>query len=737
MAFKIKKNTLFIKDKNTQELKPIGLFGSGSDKTMEEIKTYADTVRSETESAITLKANITLESIPDEYSELQNTVNSLKQDLTHKQTISKDYIFGDIFKEEYWEVGALSDSDGSPSSYNARLRTKDFWTLSDFSKVVFKGIAEGYRICCYCYKEDGTYIDMSSTSQIGYKGFNYNYYGNDGDELFPASFIKYKFVLRRDDNANMSVSEIYDVKSAIHLIGTPKNTNFVSNLQLGDRTRNNLEYDVKKEFYFRKGNINSNGSINEKHAHRYYTPIYYYFNKGTVLKCNDGYQWGIHYYENYGMTENTILSDETNDFELPYDGYYRLVCYESPYDDVKTLDDILDNVFIYGSNCATKAYVENEIEKTRALIPSYDTDENFETEMQNVSDRVLALQNKNTFSFAFITDLHLDFAKDVQKQMYNRICKAIKYLSNNDNIMCVVMGGDNVDNVWFNETGSSIKWNKYATQFVRRELLEHCDVPLLIGTGNHDDNSIYDSAYNGESLNENNQEHIPTKTVYDYELYNYYCKFNENSNVVFGGKGKMYYYIDFPSQKIRLFVLNSIDIPYELNEHNALQYTGQWTYGYRNEQLNFVANALKFSDKDNPSEWSVIITKHISINPSYFGNGIMHNNDILVNILNAYKNGSSYVASSQDGDFPYDINVNYNNIQGIIISDIAGHQHQDINGIYENIPFIGTTTARYENRNEPSGEVTNTSFDIFTIDTENRTIKATRFGYGNDREFSY
>lgn len=81
MAFKIKKNTLFIKDKNTQELKPIGLFGSGSDKTMEEIKTYADTVRSETESAITLKANITLESIPDEYSELQNTVNSLKEDI--------------------------------------------------------------------------------------------------------------------------------------------------------------------------------------------------------------------------------------------------------------------------------------------------------------------------------------------------------------------------------------------------------------------------------------------------------------------------------------------------------------------------------------------------------------------------------------------------------------------------------------------------------------------------------
>ena len=110
----------------------------------------------------------------------------------------------------------------------------------------------------------------------------------------------------------------------------------------------------------------------------------------------------------------------------------------------------------------------------------------------------------------------------------------------------------------------------------------------------------------------------------------------------------------------------------------------------------------------------------------------MHNSDILINIINAYQNGTSYTASSNSGDFPYNINVDYSGQNGKVI-DIAGHHHTDNTGTYENIPYILTTTGRYTERENDLP----TAFDIITIDTKNRTIKLNRYGYGNNRELNY
>ena len=264
-------------------------------------------------------------------------------------------------------------------------------------------------------------------------------------------------------------------------------------------------------------------------------------------------------------------------------------------------------------------------------------------------------------------------------------------------------------------------------------MLKNLRVPLLIATGNHDDNSIHCSSANGETLSKNNQENTGNRLITDVELYCYYAKHNENTKFVFGELGKNYGYLDLTDSKLRVFLLDSEDIPYTKNSNGFYPYTGQWTYAFRNAQLNFIANSLKFQDKDNPAEWKTIFIKHHSINPQYYADGDSYNFDVLLGILNAYQSGGTYKSSKSDGDFSYDVNVDYGGRKGTIIADIAGHLHNDVNGVYSGIPYVVTTTARYTERQDSLP----TAMDIFTIDTKKRTIKVKRFGYGTDRSFTF
>lgn len=48
MSVRIRKNSLYVKNETTNELQPIDVYSSGSDKTMAEIQTFANNVKSET-----------------------------------------------------------------------------------------------------------------------------------------------------------------------------------------------------------------------------------------------------------------------------------------------------------------------------------------------------------------------------------------------------------------------------------------------------------------------------------------------------------------------------------------------------------------------------------------------------------------------------------------------------------------------------------------------------------------
>ena len=78
------------------------------------------------------------------------------------------------------------------------------------------------------------------------------------------------------------------------------------------------------------------------------------------------------------------------------------------------------------------------------------------------------------------------------------------------------------------------------------------------------------------------------------------------------------------------------------------------------------------------------------------------------------------------------------NTSATICAIICGHIHRDGSLIRNGIPFIATTwDGYYSDSNKKLGTTTELAFDVFTVDTENKTIKASRVGYGEDRTWTY
>lgn len=614
------------------------------------------------------------------------------------------------------EKNSIDFITGANSTNGNRARTKDYYKFN--SNMAIFNIPNDYGCMIFEYDSEKNYLKYYGYS-YGYGSFNLN--------VDPTHY--YRIMVRHSDNRayeSMDFTDFhfyeYVTKYQNNLIGEYQFKN-VSDLVT---SQNNMVLNNYVPFYtgtVEVGTIQQDGTEGTNNNRLRSSLVNIPFIKLKIVNTHSAGTQYICWYNNSTYVSNTVIPYGTTEFDVPQNVNGIRLLYGG-YNQAST--ELLNKFEVYGksnNSCATKEYVDTSISNR------LDIDSDYLTEYENVKSNVLGNQTKDTLSFAFLTDLHINNSVSDQTNMYKQICKVVKKFADETNLMFVAFGGDNTDNIWY----PVLSQQKLCTQYVRDEMIKELNVPLFIAKGNHDDNSIRDNSYNGQTLNKDNQEHIPTKTIYDYELENYYTKFNENKyNIVVGKKGYNYLYADFPEQKIRVFLLNSVDIPYDLTANNTLTYTGQWTYGYRNDQLNFVANALKFSDKDNPNDWTSVFIKHHSVNPTYYADAYMHNSDILVNIINAYQTGSSYTASSSDGDFPYNINVDYTGQTGKVI-DIAGHWHIDANGTYSNIPFVISTTARYTSR---IGDLP-TAFDIVTIDTKNRKAYFTRFGYGNDREINY
>ena len=118
-----------------------------------------------------------------------------------------------------------------------------------------------------------------------------------------------------------------------------------------------------------------------------------------------------------------------------------------------------------------------------------------------------------------------------------------------------------------------------------------------------------------------------------------------------------------------------------------------------------------------------------------------HNNECILGILKAFKEGSSYTYSNSEEDFEVNVNCNFST-SGVIIGVFGGHIHYDclvekdgINHISINCDLMEKWIDSQPNRN--FNTTSQFCFDVLTIDTQLKKCTLTRVGVGDNRGFTY
>ena len=182
--------------------------------------------------------------------------------------------------------------------------------------------------------------------------------------------------------------------------------------------------------------------------------------------------------------------------------------------------------------------------------------------------------------------------------------------------------------------------------------------------------------------------------------------------------GKDYYYYDLPSQKIRFIILDQ----YETTN------SGDVSYGVMSnvtdEQLSWLANALSVEG------YTFIVFSHSSCDSSIRGY-----DSVLAEVnrmLCAVNNKRVYTHSS--------IHVDFTKTTSIVACSIAGHNHIDLSNTADGLLSITTTSdagLADGGITRIAGTISEQAFDVFTVDTDSKKIKAIRIGGGEDRSWTY
>lgn len=331
------------------------------------------------------------------------------------------------------------------------------------------------------------------------------------------------------------------------------------------------------------------------------------------------------------------------------------------------------------------------------------------------------LQDENTMSFAFFTDIHVGDTSTFAS------IETLNYINDNMHIEFIACCGDNLDNA---ET-------KEAHLKVAKKSMDKLTIKKYFAVkGNHDDNSIMLNGIDNikNTMLPQEQYDIMFKRIEDI------VSFDESN------KNGLYYYYDITKYKVRVIFLNSIDIPYIPNEKNqkAWKYDGQNTYVYSNAQLNWLAHtALKLPN----NEWKVIFFTHT--NP--FKEGMIgadyetNNAEVLLDIIDSFKAGTSYTSVPTSGDFAQSVSVEFSKQgAGKVIAFFYGHTHSEQVHKRKGITYISTwndvprksmsNPDAPERKNGTSSEV---CLNIVNVNFENNRIYMTKIGAGSDFEADF
>lgn len=346
------------------------------------------------------------------------------------------------------------------------------------------------------------------------------------------------------------------------------------------------------------------------------------------------------------------------------------------------------------------------------------------TEAERVAKLTNTYQNGSTLTFAAVSDTHYN---------YGGFSSGIEHLGQ---ALDIIQNHTPLD--FFAHFGDWLIGDRNSTIEDSIEYFEEQNAKFAVGVrdvlnirmnGNHDALPY-------------NKDGVFTAT----QLFSYIGKWNGKDVVTeYGNVERNYGYVDFERQKIRVIFLNTSDLKGDTIPAIGTPITNE--HRISSAQLNWFANtALKMTNKSDATDWGIVLCSHA---PITWNNNLWK----MFTILQKHENGASGTIKNDDG-----VVVNYNftsENKAKLIAYFHGHVHcfkvEDYVIGSTTIPRISIPNACNGRENEyPAntwGEDTtypktantskDTTFNIVTIDRENRKIYCTNYGAGYDREIDY
>lgn len=297
------------------------------------------------------------------------------------------------------------------------------------------------------------------------------------------------------------------------------------------------------------------------------------------------------------------------------------------------------------------------------IWPSY-----FRLEADLTVEAVKLQREEGNLTFLLLTDSHYVNNGTWDDTAYN-LKRTAKLVSPD----AVVHLGDITDGL------VPLDLTKEYVKLVMRDLKE-TGAPVYLCLGNHDSNYFWN---NPEKMTEEEMGH-------------FYLK-----------KDKLYYYVDYPEQQLRVLFLYSFD------------YREEVRYGFPVEELEWARKVLN----ELNAGWSVLVFSHVPpLSKIHFWSDAIRNGEELIEILEEYH--------AREGCR--------------ILALIHGHNHAE--QIYRERAFpiisIGCNKLEDFKDKKPEGSytvdrkrntVTQDLWDVLIVSTKNRSLKFIRFGAGDDR----
>lgn len=348
------------------------------------------------------------------------------------------------------------------------------------------------------------------------------------------------------------------------------------------------------------------------------------------------------------------------------------------------------------------------------LVPAY-----VEKEAQRVAKLANTYQGGSTLTFAAVSDSH--YGSGDYTDGITHLGQALDIIGKQTKLDFFAHFGDYVtgggEDTLVGSTADFENSNAALGLGVRA-------VPNIRMNGNHDI-----LPYNTDGMFSTNQ------------LYGWIGKWNDENVVTeFGNEKRNYGYLDFTKQKIRVIFLNTSDLDGETaavgtalaNDHKISGAQFEW----------FANTALDLTGKADAADWAVILLSHFPC--MWYGEPTK-----IQTIVNAYCDGTSGSITSDGTTVSYDY-AGKNSAP--ILAYFHGHVHCFKVGTFgtAGIPRISIPNACFGRENEYGqdgnytvGEETtysktadsakDTSFNIITVDREQKLIHCANYGAGYDR----